>query len=111
MTARYTYTLDLQDDESLIAEYEAIHQAIWPEVRQHLSTHGVSNLEIYRLGTRLFMIMEVDETRFDHPKMLIDEANNPTLQRWENWMWKFQKATPWTPKGEKWVLMKKIFSL
>jgi L-rhamnose mutarotase len=26
-------------------------------------------------------------------------------------MWKYQVATPWTPQGEKWVAMERIFSL
>ncbi|SQJ29892.1 Uncharacterised protein [Serratia rubidaea] len=26
-------------------------------------------------------------------------------------MWKYQVATPWTPPGEKWVVMEQIFSL
>jgi L-rhamnose mutarotase len=26
-------------------------------------------------------------------------------------MWHYQVATPWTPQGEKWVEMERIFSL
>ena len=57
---RYALALDLVDDTAKIAAYEKAHEAIWPEVRQHLRTEGVLDMEIYRLGTRLFMLMEVD---------------------------------------------------
>ena len=37
--------LDLKDDPSLIARYEAHHQAVWPEVQAHLRRHGVPLLQ------------------------------------------------------------------
>jgi len=38
-------------------------------------------------------------------------AANPEVQAWETLMWKFQKALPWAPPGEKWVAMERIFAL
>ena len=37
---RHILALDLKDDPSLIARYEAHHQAVWPEVQAHLRRHG-----------------------------------------------------------------------
>ena len=108
---RYALALDLKDDDALIAEYEKAHQKIWPEVRDHLREHGIKSMEIYRLGTRLLMVMEVDDAVFN--AQLKDEAasTNPVIVQWEQLMWKYQVPTPWTPSGQKWVAMTRIFDL
>jgi L-rhamnose mutarotase len=54
------------------------------------------------------MIMEVDDA-FSFEKKTAMDAVNPKVQEWEELMWKFQQALPWAKKGEKWVLMEKIF--
>ena len=102
--------LDLADDEEKIAQYCQLHQKIWPEVTRHLRHHGVTEMEIYLLGTRLVMVMEVSQ-HFDEAHFSRESKINPVIQRWESLMWQFQRATPWTPEGEKWVSMKPIFSL
>ena len=56
---RHCLTLDLQDDPKKIAEYKRYHEKIWPEVRDSLLNAGVLAMEIYLVGTRLFMIMDV----------------------------------------------------
>lgn len=106
---RYALALDLADDPQLIAEYERYHQAVWPEVLAHLQAQGVTRMDIYRLGTRMFMLMEVDPTRYTPERMRQASENDPVIQRWEELMWTFQRPTPWTPDGEKWVFMKPVF--
>ncbi|MGV3547494.1 MAG: L-rhamnose mutarotase [Pedobacter sp.] len=56
---KYALALDLVDDEKLIAEYEAYHKAIWPEIEESIRSAGILNMEIYRVANRLFMVMEV----------------------------------------------------
>jgi L-rhamnose mutarotase len=108
---RHCLMLDLKDDPALIAEYEAHHRAIWPEVRQHLHQQGVTGMEIFRLGTRLCMVMDTDDARFDAERMARAEAQDPRLLAWETLMWRFQAPTPWTPEGRKWVRAERIFDL
>lgn len=107
---RYCLTLDLKDDPRLIAEYERYHERIWPEITQSIKDAGIENLEIYRFGTRMFMIMEVNESFSFEKKAAADRAN-PKVQEWEELMWKFQEALPDAKPGEKWLSMKKIFEL
>lgn len=107
---RYCQALDLIDNENSIHEYETIHQNIWPEVEKHIKDSGVVDMQIWRIGTRLFMVMDVDET-FSFSRSAELEKNNPIIQKWEKLMWKYQKATPWTPVNQKWVLMEQIFDL
>ena len=66
--------------------------------------------EIHLLGTRLFMIMEVNDNFSFEAKTAADRAN-PKVQEWEALMWKFQQALPHAKPGEKWQLMEQIFKL
>ena len=108
---RHCLALDLHDDSDLIAAYEAHHRQVWPEVLEHLRAHGVRELEIFRLGTRMVMVMDTDDTVFDAARMAAAERDDPRLRAWEALMWTFQKPTPWTPEGVKWVPMERIFQL
>ncbi|WP_026995529.1 L-rhamnose mutarotase [Flectobacillus major] len=107
---KYALCLDLKDDPQLIAEYESYHKAVWPEIIDSIKGAGISNMEIYRLGNRLFMIMEVNET-FSFEAKAKSDAENPKVQEWELLMWKYQQALPMAKEGEKWLLMDKIFGL
>lgn len=107
---RYALALDLKDDEKLIAEYEAYHRAIWPEIAESIKAAGILNMEIYRIANRLFMVMEVDETFSFEAKAKADLAN-PKVMEWEQLMWKYQQALPTAKPGEKWLLMDQIFAL
>ncbi|GAB3751605.1 L-rhamnose mutarotase [Spirosoma pomorum] len=108
---RYCLALDLVDDPALIAEYEAYHQKIWPEIDASIRGAGVIDMTIYRAGNRLFMIMETDDETFSFEKKAAADAANPKVQEWEALMWKYQQALPIAKPGEKWVLMDKIFQL
>jgi L-rhamnose mutarotase len=110
MTRRFCFTLDLKDDPKLIAEYKQHHERIWPEITKSLKDAGIEDLEIYLLGTRMFMIMEVDQHFSFEAKGKADQIN-PKVQEWETLMWKFQQPLPTAHPGEKWLLMDKIFSL
>jgi L-rhamnose mutarotase len=107
---RYGLTLDLKDDPALISEYEDYHKEIWPEIRDSIVTSGIADMEIYRYGNRLFMIMEVND-EFSFAKKGAMDAENEKVQAWETLMWKYQQAVPGAKPGEKWVLMDKIFEL
>ena len=107
---RYCLALDHQKDAALIAEYERFHQEVWPEIRQSIRDGGITDMEIYRLDDRLFMIMEVSEA-FSFEKKGAMDAANPMVQKWEELMWKYKVAVPGGKPGEKWRVMTKIFSL
>lgn len=107
---RYCLALDLKDDPSLIAEYEQLHQRIRPEIEKSILDAGVISMEIFRTGTRMFMIMEVDDD-FSFERKAAMDAVNPKVQEWEQFVWKYQQPLPGAKPGEKWVLMKNIFDL
>jgi L-rhamnose mutarotase len=86
---KYCLAVDLVDDPKMIEEYEGYHKQIRPEIEKSIKDAGITQMEIYRLGDRLFM----------------------NVHEWEQLMWKYQKALPSAKPGEKWVLMNKIFAL
>ncbi len=110
MNGRFCLTLDLKNDPTLIAEYKRYHQKIWPEITQSIKDSGIEAMEIYLLGTRMFMIMEVNE-RFSFEAKGQADRHNPKVQEWEKLMWKFQQSLPEARPGEKWLLMERIFKL
>lgn len=106
---RFCFALDLIDNQELIREYERHHAPgnAWPEVTQHDRDVGIVNLQIFRTGNRMFMIMETDDTFTLEKKAALD-ASNHKVQEWEELMSKYQSPLPWS-RREKWVLMKQIF--
>jgi L-rhamnose mutarotase len=110
MNPRYCLTLDLKDDPELIAEYRRHHAAVWPEITQSIRDAGIEDMEIYLLGTRMFMIMEVND-RFSFADKGEADRGNPKVREWEQLMWKFQQPLPQARPGEKWLLMERIFKL
>lgn len=107
---KFCLTLDLKDDTELITEYEDHHRAVWPEILESIAASGITNMEIYRHGTRLFMIIVAEESFSFSGKASMD-AGNAKVQEWEDLMWKYQQPIKGALAGEKWVLMDKIFQL
>lgn len=109
---RYCLTVDLAGDPSLIDEYKQRHKPenLWPEIQQSIRDAGILNMEIFCLGNRLCMLMETEDNFSFERKEALDAAN-PKVQEWEQAMWAFQRPLPWAEKGEKWMLMEKIYQL
>ena len=112
MKKRYCLALDLKDDPKLISEYKQHHAQgqAWPEITKSIRDSGIEDMEIYLLGTRMFMIMDVNE-HFSFEAKAKSDRLNPKVQEWEALMWKFQQTLPHAAAGEKWMLMDKIFKL
>ena len=110
MNLRYCLALELKDDPALIAEYRKYYKKIWSEITKSIRDSGIEDMEIYLLGTRMFMIMEVNEQFSFEAKARADEQN-PKVQEWESLMWRFQQSLPQANPGEKWLRMDRIFKL
>lgn len=107
---RYCFATDLKNDPQLIAEYEQYHQRIWPEIAASIKDAGITDMEIFRIENRLFMIMETTD-EFSFEKKAAMDAANAKVQEWETLMWKYQQALPFAKPGEKWLPATKIFDL
>ena len=79
---RYCQTLTLVDDEALIEKYVEAHAHVWPEIIQGQREVGIVQMQIYRNGRQLFMIMDtVDEFDFDRDMRRL--AGLPRQAEWE----------------------------
>lgn len=109
---RYCLALDLKDDPKLIAEYENWHKAGngWPEINQSITSSGITDMQIYRTGNRMVMILETTDY-FSFERQAEEVALNTKVQEWENLMWGYQQPLPWAKDEEKWLVMDQIFQL
>ena len=109
---RYCQTLDLRDSPELIAEYRKRHSQAeaWPEILAGIREVGILEMEIYILGTRLFMIVETP-LDFDWDTAMEKLAHLPRQAEWEECMSVFQVSKPGASATEKWTLMDRMFYL
>lgn len=109
---RYCQTLDLKDNEVLIQEYTYWHSAehIWPEIPEGIRAVGILHMEIYRLGARLFMIVETPDD-FEWERAFARLASLDKQAEWEDFVAKYQQVSPGSSSVEKWQLMECIFKL
>lgn len=109
---RYCQTMDLRENPELIAEYKKRHskEHAWREIIEGIREVGILEMELYLLGTRLFMIVETP-LDFDWDKAMARLATLPRQQEWEDYMAIFQLVNPGTTSAQKWQLMERIFYL
>lgn len=109
---RYCQTLDLKDNPELIAEYRKRHskEHAWPEILQGIRQVGILEMEIYILGTRLFMIVETP-LDFDWNDAMARLAALPRQAEWEDYMAEFQLVKAGMSSAEKWQPMERMFHL
>ena len=109
---RYCQTLDLRDNPELRAEYRRRHsqEHIWKEVPEGIRQVGILEMEIYLLGTRLFMIVETPMD-FDWDTAMARLGTLPRQAEWEDYMAEFQLVKAGMSSAEKWQLMERIFHL
>ena len=105
---RYCQTLILVDDEELIAQYVEAHAHVWPEIIEGQRQVGILDMQIYRKGRQLFMIMDVKDD-FDFVRDMARLSTLPRQAEWEAYVSRFQQAEKNATSAEKWQLMEGIF--
>jgi len=109
---RYCKTMELLNDFALIEAYKKAHAkgAAWPEITQGMKEVGIIDMEIYLLGTRLFMIMDT-VADFDYDKAMSELALKPRQSEWEAYMSQFQDSSAEATADQKWQLMDRIYKM
>ena len=109
---RYCQTLDLKDDPELIAKYKAAHSQsnAWPEILEGIRSVGILEMEIYILGNRLFMVVEVP-LDFDWDDAMAKLATLPRQSEWEDYVALFQDCRQGSTSDQKWRMMERMFHL
>ncbi len=104
--------LDLRNDANLIRQYKHVHtkEGIWPEIPRGIKEVGISDMEIYVWGTRMFMIMETP-LNWDYNKEMARLGTLEKQAEWGKYVWQFQQVVPWAKPSEVWVQMENVFQL
>jgi L-rhamnose mutarotase len=106
----FAQALDLHDDPVLIAEYEAHHRAVWPEVKAALSAIGIVNMKIFRIGSRLFMTFDAPDD-FEPMRDFRNYTEVTRAREWDELMRRYQRPVPGAPEGVWWAAMTKVFDI
>jgi L-rhamnose mutarotase len=109
---RQVLLIDLADEAEAIARYEAWHAAgaVPGAVVNGIRAARVRDMEIYRTGNRLVMIMETDPG-FDLADKAAADAADGDVQAWESLMDSVQRPLAWASADSKWTPAARIFSL
>lgn len=71
---------------------------------------GIIDMEIYLLGTKLFMIMDT-RADFNHDKAMNELAMKPRQSEWEAHMAQFQDSSTDATANQKWRLMERFYKI
>lgn len=105
---RYCQTLTLVDNPEMIGKYIEAHAHVWPEIIEGQRQVGILDMQIFRRGRTLFMIMDtVDDFDFQRDMALL--ATLPRQSEWEAYVSQFQGCAANARSDEKWQLMERIF--
>lgn len=109
---RYCQTMDLRDNAELIRKYKEAHDRdhFWDEIKQGIRSVGILEMEIYILGTQLFMIVETP-LDFDWDSAMARLATLPRQEEWEAYVAQFQQCNENATSDEKWRMMERMFYL
>ena len=112
MSKRYCLTLDLKNDPELIRQYKYWHEDknIWPEIPRGIRECGLTEMQIYLRGTRMFMIAEVGD-HVDFDAAMTKMATLPRQKEWAEFVARFQQQLPDAKGDEKWLMMERVFKL
>lgn len=107
----YALTINLKDDPQLIEEYKEYHRNVWPEVLENLREIGITRMQIYLLGRRMFMKMEAVDSFEPVRDFKQVEEMSARYREWQTLMNNFQERVPEAQPDEHWAAMEKVFEL
>lgn len=107
---RYCQTLTLPNDAQAMEAYIEAHKNVWSEIKDGIRSVGILDMQIYRYGCHVFMIMDTKD-EFDWEKDNARLATLPRQAEWEAYVARFQGCDPAAPSTKKWQLMEQIFQL
>ena len=90
---RYVQTMSLRDNPELIALYRKAHSQpeFWPEIGEGIRAVGILKMELYILGTRLVMIVDMPD-ELDWDEVMARLAKLPRQAEWEDHVAQFQSC-------------------
>ena len=108
---RYVFTVKLRDEPGIVETYRRHHCDVWPEVQASLRQVGVDQMDIYLLGHRLVMVVEMRNGLDYRDAFKAHAASTPRVAEWERLMKSLQEPTEEARAGEWWAVMEPVFHL
>ena len=111
MAKEIAFALDLKDEPDSIREYCDWHRNVWPEIMRGMAKYGVITQNIYLIGNRLFMVLQVEDDfdyRVDFARYL---EETPRAKEWDSFMHGYQELVPWVEEGDWWAPMERVYDL
>jgi L-rhamnose mutarotase len=107
----HVFTLNLKDDPAVVDAYTRHHRAVWPEVQASLRRVGVEQMDIYLLGRRLVMVVEMRDGRDYRDAFREHASSSQRVAEWERLMKSLQEPAAEAGAGEWWAVMEPVFHL
>ena len=111
MTARHVFTVNLRDEPGAVEAYIRFHAEVWPEVTSSLVQAGVRRMDIYLLGRRVVMVVEMREGIDYRDAFVVHASSSPRVAEWERLMKSLQQPADEAKPGDWWAAMEPVFHL
>lgn len=108
---RFVLTVNLKDEPGIVETYRGHHREVWPEVQASFKRAGVEQMDIYLLGRRLVMVVEMRDGLDYRTAFNAHAASNPRVVEWERVMKSLQEPSAEARAGEWWAAMEPVFHL
>lgn len=108
---RFVLTVNLKDEPGIVETYRGHHREVWPEVQASFKRAGVEQMDIYLLGRRLVMVVEMRDGLDYRTAFNAHAASNPRVVEWERVMKSLQEPSAEARAGEWWAAMELVFHL
>jgi L-rhamnose mutarotase len=102
---RYGQSIELKPEA--VADYDALHAAVWPEVLETIRRCNIRNYSIFRLGTTLFAYFEYVGGDFAADMALM--AADPKTREWWTLTEPMQIPLAERRPGDWWAVMTEVF--
>jgi L-rhamnose mutarotase len=108
---RYVFTLNLKDAPGIVETYTRYHRDVWPEVQASLRRVGVEQMDIYVLGRRLVMVVDMRDGVDYLVAFQSHASSSQRVAEWERLMKTLQQPPAEARPGEWWAAMEPVFHL
>ena len=108
---KHVFTVNLRNDPGIVETYKRHHQEVWPEVQASLRRVGVQQMDIYLLGLRLVMVVEMREGLDYRVAFTSHASSSERVAEWERLMRSLQEPSAEARAGEWWAFMEPVFHL
>jgi L-rhamnose mutarotase len=111
MRRRHVFTIELKSEPGVVETYTRLHRDVWPDVQASLRQAGVEQMDIYLLGRRLVMLVEMRDSIDCRSALAAHASSSPRVAEWERLMKTLQEPLADARAGEWWAAMEPVFHL